>query len=425
MNNFLLIKKKLKFSPKLFIFIIFFGTKLSSIVFLNRYLTPEPLIKNINEEEGLNLSFFSLSASKSHSSDYNYERSDLFNFASVLNLYAIEEGINYTKSQLLETDLVTELPSEWKASDSLIYISMPGKINGIGFSWDIIKEIFNNTYLGWTSGFISNQSAINLDSRSLNSKFNLNFSNFFEILRVYKNLSSYLKINDIFEKRSSILDQNFYINYKFFIDFLAGLKKISCDLKAGLIIPTASDTNVYNPSSVPLGTNGHYGIYGSFELDFLLKEDLSLGFLTRIYNLFSKDKLYRISSQNENPLYGSILENAHVNPGLTSAFSIYLMMEGIREGLGLKFDYSTFNHFSDKIELFNKNLNYNEDYNREYTKWAQEHFGFSIFYDFMRNENEYSFEPFLSFTAKIPVNFFFSHNSTKCFSLALSLEISY
>ena len=406
-------------------FLIIFFLDINS-VFLNKYLTPEiiqsPILSYRKNIESTQINLFFLTASDSHNSksELNSSKRNIFEFNGPLNFYTLDESQKNSNS-VIETGL----PSEWLSAEAPIYMALPGKINVNGFSWNVTKNVFDNLIIGWNSGFVSTKSALKLEMKIFEDKIPLKEGILFETFKIYRDMTKKLGMNLVYENKTSILDQDFFLRYSFFSDFYATCRKISCDFQAGLIVPTSDEKDVYNPSSISTGTNGHYSLYGAFELDFLLKEGFNLGFLGKLYNQFSKEKIYRLSKLQENPLFGSIVTNVKVSPGLTSAFSTYLSIEGLREGLGCKVSYTTFNHYKDDLCVLKKDLKFNQELSKNITSWAQEHIGVSVFYDFMRNENEYQLEPFLCFNANIPINFFFSNNSTRCYSISLSLEILY
>jgi hypothetical protein len=396
-------------------------------VFVSRYVVPDPFFSPIlsyrSQSNTINVQPFIMTAGEAHISKHEIttksrRRLGEMGEIEILDMQKINKSIK--RSGL---SIKNHIPSEWLGYGMPIQMHLGGKNTGAGLSWNINKNIVKNFSIGWESGIFSSQSAISLDAKVPDESFILKEGFLFDIFSTYENLTKTLKLSNLYEKRINIIDQNIYARYTFEADFIAHCKRIKGIAQLGCIIPTSGKIDIKNPASIAVGTNGHLGFCGSLELDFLLKEDISLGFKGSVIGQKSEIKNCRLPYDTEQKKYGTIITKATVSPGTTISFSPYLSIEGLRDGLGLRLAYNAYNHLADSIKVHDKTVNYNKFATRTYSQWAQEHMCFAAFFDFTRKNDIHSFEPFIGLNVHIPVNFFFSNNSARCYSISCIFEV--
>jgi hypothetical protein len=396
-------------------------------IFISRYVTPDPFFSPIlpyrSQLNTISIQPFIMTAGEAHISKHEITTKSRKRLGEMgeIDIFDMQKLNKSIKKSGLSTK--NYVPSEWLGYGMPIQMQFGGKITGAGLSWNINKNIVENFSIGWESGIFSSQSAISLDSKVADESFILKEGFLFDIFSTYKNLTKTLKLSNLYEKKVDIMDQNIYARYTFGADFIAHCRRIKGIAQLGCIIPTSEKINIKNPASINIGTNGHLGFYGSLELDFLLKEDINLGFKGSVIGQKSEIKNCRLPYDTEQKKYGTVVTRATVSPGTTISFSPYLSIEGLREGLGLRLEYSVFNHLADSIKVHDKTVNYNKFATRTYSQWAQEHVCFAAFFDFTRKSDHHSFEPFVGLNIHIPVNFFFSNNSARCYSISCIFEV--
>ena len=157
-------------------------------------------------------------------------------------------------------------------------------------------------------------------------------------------------INKTNSDQVSIFDQDFYLKYRFYVDFLTHCRRIMFDAIGGFVAPTSPLQDISNPASIVAGNNGFWTIYCGGKLDFLLKEDINFGMTARFYYEIPKIKKIRWIESLEPIIFGASTITTKIFPGLTFEFSPYISIEGIRNGLGARIAYSTVNHASDKFK---------------------------------------------------------------------------
>ena len=215
--NFLFMQ--LKMNKSIFIryfflyFLVIFFLNINSTI-LNKYLTPEliqsPILSYRKNIESTQINLFFLTASDSHNSknELNSSKKNIFEFNGPLNFYALDESQKDSNS-IIETGL----PSEWLSAEAPIYMALPGKINANGFSWNVTKNIFDNLIIGWNSGFISTKSALKLEMKIFEDKIPLKEGILFETFKIYRDMTKKLGMNTVYENKTSILDQDFFLRY--------------------------------------------------------------------------------------------------------------------------------------------------------------------------------------------------------------------
>jgi hypothetical protein len=412
----------------IFIFIFSF-LEFDYCIIINPYVVPElsssPILSYRDLEQIVDFELFTIFSNDSNVSKkekINNYKKNLFEIDGPLQFYYLDNAILNSFSD--ESNGSSALPSEWRAARYPIYMGLGGFYQGIGISFNLAKEIVpDRIVFGWRSGFCGIQSSLKLESKISSNDIQMQEEIFYESFRVYREMTSKIGINRGFSNNFSILDQDFYLKYRFYVDFLTHCRRIMFDAIVGFIAPSSPVQDISNPASIIAGNNGFWTIYGGGTLDFLLKEDINFGMVARFYYEVPKFKKIRLIESFEPILFGASTAITKVFPGLTFEFSPYLSLEGIRNGLGLRIAYSTVNHSLDKLKQIE--MSDQKRIMEDLSSWNQEHVSFQIFYDFMRAKEQHDFEPFIGINAVIPVNFFFAKNSARSYAISMIFEVLY
>lgn len=198
-------------------------------------------------------------------------------------------------------------------------------------------------------------------------------------------------------------DLNFFIKGHYVADYFFKLQHLDTSLACGVLIPTAPKRKINNPVSLPIGGDGHWGLYGQWDLDAILKEDLSAGFSLWFCKRLSKTSVQRMPVLTEPTNYGALILPAQVNPGLTIAFFPYVQISGLRGGFGAAIGYYMVRHFSDRwcidgLSTTKPNLGLLH----ERSKWGRDDFMVSLFYDLGYDCDAVWYRPLISVSVDIP-----------------------
>jgi len=202
---------------------------------------------------------------------------------------------------------------------------------------------------------------------------------------------------------------------------------IDAGLSFGIILPAAPARDIFNPASIPLGGNRHWGCFVDADLDAVLRYDMRAGFYLRVQKRFSRVDRLRVAQSGEPSMYGSVIGNFKVDPGVTVMFSPYFIQEGLREGFGIRIAYMGVKHFSDSFSdrRSDQSIEVNFDALKEESKWGKDYVTLSFLYDFAYGRVEHYFEPVIALTVDAPVDFWATERAAKTFGIAFALEMNY
>ena len=220
-------------------------------------------------------------------------------------------------------------------------------------------------------------------------------------------------------------DIDIYAKGRFCRDYWLKMHHFDASFRLGLYLPSGEQSLLSNPVSVPVGGNGHLGIYGQFDVNILLNDLLSTGFLLQGIKRLPRTSTQRMPIQNEPTNYGAIIAPAHVNPGLTFVFNPYVQIGGLREGLGAFVGYNLVHHSQDTwcvsdevMACFKPNL----ELLQKRSGWGSDHFTAGIWYDFGYACEKVWYKPVISVIVEIPWEGPVTHMVPKAHSVSLRIE---
>ncbi len=169
-----------------------------------------------------------------------------------------------------------------------------------------------------------------------------------ELIQDMLEMNALLGLSGFHASQAGFGDVDAYIRWFHDWNFCLKLRSLDLGLRAGVLIPSGVVRDINNPASVPYGGNGHWGVYGSIDTELEIKEDWKLGLLARVSKRLPKTCTHRMPNCKEPIMFGAVVGSARVNPGLTEILSAYFSMENLREGLGLRLQYTWTNHEKDQ-----------------------------------------------------------------------------
>ena len=232
-------------------------------------------------------------------------------------------------------------------------------------------------------------------------------------------------------------DVDLYARWCQHYEYCLKLRTIDYGLRVGMLLPTGVKHDINMPASVPFGGNGHWGVYASIDGEFEVKEDWKVGFLLRLSKRFAQTQLQRMPvarvqrentvAESEPQIFGVVVGDARINPGFSQAFFLYAQWEGIREGLGVRVQYTLMNHSKDNWtdERVNKQVAVNIKQMENLSSWASEYFTLSAFYDFGKETKRCIAHPIVRVAWDIPYTLLVAHRFVYSYKVSLGLEFNF
>jgi hypothetical protein len=205
------------------------------------------------------------------------------------------------------------------------------------------------------------------------------------------------------------------------------LRSLEYAFRFGLLIPTGVKREINKPASVPFGGNGHWGIYASADGEFEVKEDWKIGILLRASKRFARTRNERMPVDNEPQIFGVVTGLAKIDPGFTEIFAVYGQMEGLREGFGLRVQYTLINHNRDTWtdERVDKTIPVKLEPVNVRSGWASEYITLAAFYDFGKTSQDCRNQPIVRAAWDIPFTLLVGHRFVHSFRVSLGLEYNF
>ena len=223
---------------------------------------------------------------------------------------------------------------------------------------------------------------------------------------------------------TGISDIELYIRCGAVADYKYKMRHVDVGINLGMLIPSALPINYNNPASIPLGGNGHWGMFVAADGQFELKDNFACGVMLRLNKRFSKTTNRRMIQLTEPQNYGVLYGKSEVDPGLTTIFSPYVQVAEIRSGFGLQLQYYLVYHSPDiwydrrrTVQRFA-----NTDLTERRSEWGSEYVSVSALYDFAKDSKERSMKPIVSVAIDIPVQFLVAKRSAKTYGISLMVE---
>jgi hypothetical protein len=245
-----------------------------------------------------------------------------------------------------------------------------------------------------------------------------------ELLAVNSQMHKLMGVSPGLWNKNSSGDLDLYIRFGTIYDYVLKMRRIQVGLKLGALIPAAPEFDIYNPASVPVGGNKHWGIYGALDAEFTLKQNWKAGLMLRLSKRFARTTRIRIPILHEPLNYAVLVDTARVNPGLTFVFSPYIQVEGLREGLGARALYTLIKHNRDRIRSVSTDntLSGNIQDVVQRSKWGIQYVTLTVFYDVGKSREFRGALPVISCDLDIPLGGIVSERSSKTFGVSLRIE---
>lgn len=336
--------------------------------------------------------------------------------------------------------LPNPLKSEWINTTIPWYIA--GKLQGQACEFEYQQALHEYVSIGISAMVMRLNSWFDFVLRS-GSQVSGDESPYQERLSPCFNVSDYAELDDARRQANQTLgicgdhscqfgfgDTDLYLRIGKYWDYALKFRSIQAGARIGVLIPTAERRNLAYPSWIPFGGDGHWGIYGTIDATFELKEDFKCGCLIRLNKRFGRVQCQRIPINCEPYVFGVVQSPVYVDPGITFICSPFVSFESLRDGFGMRIFYTLTKHESDYWSL-PKNccapcpIKPNCVSCR--SAWGSDYFSANLFYDFGKGRPCSAIYPIISFCWDIPAPtaLIMADSVAKTHRVSLGVEVSF
>lgn len=316
------------------------------------------------------------------------------------------------------------LPSEWQGFPIPWKIS--GKIQGQGFTFSYYQTITDWLVFGFNTFVMRLNSWHEFFLERDKVSLKLQEGDLLELDEIRRTMHQYIGLCGDYAHHTGIGDCDCYLRFGHHWDYSYKFRHIDIGARLGALLPTAQKRSINYPSAIAFGGERHWGIYGAVDAEFELKEDWKAGLFLWLGKRFARTQKRRLPVCGEPQPYGAYVGQVRVNPGLTFSFSPYISFENLRDGFGVRGQYTLTVHDHDLwtaasplcqvVDL--KNVN-------KLSAWGSDYFTVSAFYDFGKMCIKRGWYPAVTLSWDIPASVFVADQSVKTNKITLGIEWSF
>lgn len=210
-------------------------------------------------------------------------------------------------------------------------------------------------------------------------------------------------------------------------EYMYKFRMIDAGVRFGMYAPVGQTRRPNNPASLPIGGNGHWGLYAQGDLELELKEDLTVGLMTRFIKRHKRINCERMPVGNEPYIFGPVVGPVLIDPGFTYLIQPYLCGENLREGFGMMGQLTWIKHECDQWDdaRSDKTVKVNLANPMGKSAWSEQYLTLQLFYDFGKMKTRRELDPILFFAWDIPLAFFGPENACQTNKVSLGIEITF
>jgi hypothetical protein len=356
-----------------------------------------------------------------HSVDQDQNEDGLFSFYG-----NYDQGVE--AKAMVQAGYPNPLKTEWQ--EAVIPWNVYGKLQGQGIELAWQQQLTDHWSIGADTVFMRVNSWQNfvLNQEKV-SGIKLQPNDVVELDDTRRCMNQQLGICSDAARDAGIGDIDLYARVGKVWDHYLKFRTIIAGFRFGTLIPSAPRRDWRYPSWVPLGGDGdhHWGVYGSVDAEFEIKEDMRFGFFTRLNKRFARTYRRRVPLLSEPIIYGAAIVPMRVDPGFTFILSPYFSLENIRDGLGLRAFYTMSIHTHDTFAYRGTNPDCapNICSLQESSAWGTDYFSLNVFYDFGKVNILRNSSPILTFTWDIPRAVLVAKNAPNTQKVALGVEVAF
>lgn len=342
---------------------------------------------------------------------------------------------SYDENKLAQAVVAIGLPDPYDQFPTLqkyrgqeILWNMESKIQAQGAAVQFEQQLWNYLWVGGSAFFLHIYSRINFELNPNTVRvLSISFNDQISLDQMRRQMNDEIGIVPTVVSKDGFSDIDLYLRLGSIWEYLYKFRKIDAGFRFGGLIPSGLMRTIQNPASIPLGGDGHWGVYIKGDLELELKEDWKAGAWVRINKRFKAYRTHRLPVVDEQQLFGVIQGKVAINPGWTFVFAPYGRLENIRDGFGLELGYVITHHLQDCWKDARKvpvpSVNIDEIIKR--TSWTSEYVMVEAFFDSARILPSYCKAPIISFRWDVPIRFFAAKGAAKTNRVMLGIQLNY
>jgi hypothetical protein len=397
--------------------VLVMGTSLASF-FDNRYFPPfeRPFVTVECRPSHASLDIFGLSSSRAWGVGGK--------LISLPELQGELDQVQWAQS-FVRAGLPNPLRPEWQF-DKLPW-NMDGKIQAQGLVAAFRQQIVPWLSIGFYALVMRVQSHFEFFLKKSDIQMNFTEGDIIEIEELRRIMSQTIGLCSDNSRQAGVGDIDLYLRFGKVWDYPYKFRRIDAGLRLGVLIPTGQRAHINFPASIPFGGNKHWGIYICSETEFELKEDWKFGMWFLASKRFKRTQVERMPLGQEPLFLGLAVGDATVYPGFSFVFTPYFSLENVREGLGLRVQYTLTKHAQDRWldERFGTTVPVNIKAVEDVSSWTSEYITLMAFYDFGKTKACRSFEPIIRIAWDIPQELIAAHRVAKTHKISLGIEFNW
>lgn len=386
----------------------------------NRYLVPlfnkKPFISDQVCTVGAVKAFF---MTAEHSFNQNGGKTGLFGYAEPFKLRELDKALiksGRTSESLIRTDMQGFL--------TVGRYSMEGRFEAQGFALDWYTPVSDHWGFGFRSSIIHVNSRMELVRDAAFDSVIAGPGDDRDVFLTKESILNALELDPLVWSVTGLGDSEVYARLFWSHDYAYRCRYIDAGLSLGLILPTGKKRDYNNPASVPLGGDDAWGVFLDATIDAILKYNVRAGVAARFQQRFDTTQTMRFAAGKEPMVFGALVGEVQRDPGFTLALNPYLLLEEIRDGLGMRLGYTLVHHWKDYFcdRRKDRAVLLNTDSAIENSVWGLEHITFGFFYDFAIGKKERYFEPVVSLSIDAPIDGIASKRAFRTYGVSLTVE---
>jgi hypothetical protein len=325
---------------------------------------------------------------------------------------------------IAKTGQPNPLPTQWQ-NISIPY-ELSGKLQMQGMSFAFEHQIKDWISLGatWLCMRVENREVFRIDR----SQLTLTSDDVALLDEARRTIFNDLSLQAEQSSQTGFGDIDFYARFIREWEYAFKFRHIWADGIVGLLIPSGARRVVSEPTSIPFGGDGFWGIYFAAHALFEVKEDMYAGISLRANKRFERTITERASLNGEPYVFGASVNNFLVNPGWTFIFSPYVILQSLRQGFGLGVYYTLTHHSPDRWSERGNGCNLppaDVEAAQRVSKWGTDYCTVHIFYDFGKTRVVRDFTPILSIRWDIPALLYVSSQAYKTQQVLFGVEFAF